>query len=86
MYTPEKSEALVTVVEGGKKLYSMARDNFSNVVVWNPWTEKAAGMGDFAPKDGFKNMLCIEPGSVAGWQSLEPGDAYEGAQTITYHS
>ncbi|KAK0657231.1 galactose mutarotase-like domain-containing protein [Cercophora newfieldiana] len=84
VYTPA-GEA-VTVVEGGKKTYSVTRDNLSNVVVWNPWTDKAAGMGDFEPKDGYKNMLCIEPGSVSGWQSLEPGDAYEGAQTITYYS
>lgn len=53
-------------------------------MVWNPWTEKAAGMGDFAPKDGFKNMICIEAGSVRGWTALEPGDALDGAQTISY--
>ncbi|KAK0632098.1 aldose 1-epimerase [Immersiella caudata] len=85
VYTPV-ANGPVTVAEGGKKTFTVTRDNLSNVVVWNPWTDKAAGMGDFSPKDGFKNMLCIEPGSVSGWQSLEPGDAYEGAQTITYHS
>jgi len=40
-------------------------------------------MGDFAPKDGYKNMLCVEPGSVGTWQVVEPGDAFEGAQTIS---
>lgn len=52
------------------------------MVVWNPWIEKAKGMADFEPKDGYKNMLCVEPGAVATWQVLEPGDAFEGAQTI----
>ncbi|KAK0747959.1 galactose mutarotase-like domain-containing protein [Apiosordaria backusii] len=73
----------VTVTEGGKTLYTVTRDNLSNVVVWNPWVEKAKGMGDFEPKDGYKEMLCVEPGSVGGWQTLEKGDAFEGAQTIS---
>jgi len=86
VYTPADAGAAVTVLEGGKKKFTVTRDNLSNVVVWNPWVDKAAGMADFEPKDGYKNMLCIEPGSVSTWQSLEPGDAFEGAQTITYHS
>lgn len=73
----------MSVVEGGKKTFSVVRDNLNDLVVWNPWTEKAAGMGDFAPKDGWKNMICVEAGSVRGWQTLEAGDAFEGAQTIT---
>lgn len=73
----------MSVVENGKTNFSVTRENLGNVVVWNPWAEKAAGMADFAPRDGFKNMVCIEPGAVGGWQSVEPGDAFEGAQTIT---
>ena len=76
-------QTAVAVLEGGSKKFEVARDNLADVVVWNPWTDKAAGMGDFAPKDGFRNMICVEAGSVKGWQSLEPGDAFEGAQTIT---
>ncbi|KAJ9151934.1 Glucose-6-phosphate 1-epimerase [Pleurostoma richardsiae] len=84
IYTPAKApSAPVAVVEAGKKKYSVVRDNLTDVVVWNPWVEKAAGMGDFSPKDGWKNMVCVEAGSVKGWQTLEPGDAFEGAQTIT---
>lgn len=72
------------MAEGGKTKFTVLRDNLSNVVVWNPWIEKANGLSDFEPKDGYKNMLCIEPGSVSGWQTLEPGDAFEGAQTINF--
>ncbi|KAK3694633.1 galactose mutarotase-like domain-containing protein [Podospora appendiculata] len=83
VYTPSTPPSdPVTVLEGGKTAFTVVRDNLSNVVVWNPWTDKAAGMADFAPKDGFKNMLCVEPGAVGTWQTLEPGDAFEGAQTI----
>lgn len=84
VYTPAKGPSEpVVVTEGGNKVFSVVRDNLTDLVVWNPWTEKAAGMGDFAPKDGFKNMICVEAGSVKAFQTLEPGDAFEGAQTIT---
>ena len=26
--------------------------------------------------------VCVEAGTVAGWQKLDPGDAFEGGQTI----
>jgi glucose-6-phosphate 1-epimerase len=81
VYTPV--EDAVTVSEGGKPKFRVTRDNLSNVVVWNPWTEKAQGIADFAPKEGFRQMLCVEPGAVGAWQSVEGGDAFEGAQTIT---
>lgn len=84
MYTPTSGpSAPVQIVQGGKTVFSVIRDNLNDVVVWNPWAEKAAGIGDFAPKDGYKKMVCVEAGSVRGWQTLEPGDAFEGAQTIT---
>ena len=84
VYTPDTPpQDPVTVSEAGKERFRVVRDNLPDVVVWNPWTEKAGGMADFAPKDGFKAMVCVEAGSVRGWQTLEPGDAYEGAQTIT---
>ncbi|KAK0731336.1 galactose mutarotase-like domain-containing protein [Lasiosphaeris hirsuta] len=85
VYSPA-GDAAVIVTESGAEIFSVTRDNLGNVVVWNPWADKAAGMADFAPNDGFKNMVCVEPGSVSGWQTLEPGDAFEGAQTITLYS
>lgn len=84
MYTPTGGpSAPVEIVQNGKTVFSIVRDNLNDVVVWNPWSEKAAGIGDFAPKDGYKNMVCVEAGSVRGWQTLEPGDAFEGAQVIS---
>ncbi|KAH8844466.1 hypothetical protein MCOR07_010689 [Pyricularia oryzae] len=84
IYTPVGGpRAPVTVLEGGQKTFEVVRDgNLDDVVVWNPWTEKANSIGDFEPKVGFNNMLCIEPGAVRAWQTLEAGDALEGAQTI----
>ncbi|CAK7264388.1 hypothetical protein SEPCBS57363_001044 [Sporothrix epigloea] len=83
IYQPEGGAAQVlTIVEAGHPKYSISRDNLPDAVVWNPWA-KTKDIDDFEPKDGFKNMLCVEPGSVSGWQTLEPGDAFEGAQSIS---
>ncbi|KAH6634166.1 galactose mutarotase-like domain-containing protein [Chaetomium sp. MPI-SDFR-AT-0129] len=81
VYTP--AENTVTVSEGSTEKYRVTRDKFSNVVVWNPWIDKAEGLADFAPKDGYRQMLCIEPGTVDSWQTVEAGDALAGAQTIS---
>ncbi|KAI1404311.1 galactose mutarotase-like protein [Hypoxylon fuscum] len=84
VYTPAKAPShAIQVAEEGETVFTVVRDNLKDVVVWNPWTDKAGGMADFEPKDGFKNMICVEAGSVNGWITLDPGDAFEGAQTIS---
>lgn len=83
VYTPAKGPSHPLVIsEGGKPRFRIVRDNLEDAVVFNPWIEKANSLGDFEPKDGWKNMVCVEPGSVKGWQKLEKGDAFEAAQTI----
>ncbi|KAG9244065.1 putative glucose-6-phosphate 1-epimerase [Calycina marina] len=85
VYTPAGGPSdPVTVSDGRKKLYTVARDNLNEVVIWNPWTD-AKTMGDFKPVDGYKQMICIEPGTVRGWQKLEAGESWEGGQIITAH-
>jgi glucose-6-phosphate 1-epimerase len=78
-----EEEAPLTIAVASAPRFRVTRDNLPNVVVWNPWVDKAKSMGDFEPKDGYTQMLCVEPGAVGGWQSVEGGDAFEGAQTIT---
>lgn len=83
VYTTTKgSKGPITISDSGRQRFRLVRDNLDQVVVWNPWTEKSQGMADFTPKDGWKNMVCVEAGSVVGWQKLDKGDAFEGAQTI----
>ncbi|KAF2689814.1 galactose mutarotase-like protein [Lentithecium fluviatile CBS 122367] len=71
-----------SVVEDGTPRFDVVRDNLQDTVVWNPWIEKAKAMGDFAPDEGYKNMVCVEVGAVKGWQKLEKGEVFEGGQTI----
>ncbi|OAQ73431.1 aldose 1-epimerase family protein [Pochonia chlamydosporia 170] len=83
IYTPSKGPGHPIIIsDSGQPRFRIVRDNLDQVVVWNPWIEKAQAMSDFAPKDGYKNMVCVEAGSVDGWQKLDKGDAFEGAQTI----
>ncbi|RDW69985.1 putative glucose-6-phosphate 1-epimerase [Coleophoma crateriformis] len=83
VYTPAGGPSKPVVVsEAGKKKFSIVRDNLNEVVVWNPWKDGAEEIGDFTPKSGFKNMICVEAGAVKGWQKLEAGETWEGGQVI----
>ncbi|OJD24195.1 hypothetical protein ACJ73_04452 [Blastomyces percursus] len=75
----------IVIVNGddhNSPLFSITRESLDDIVVWNPWIEKAKGMADFAPDDGFKNMICVEAGSVVGWQTLEAGESWECGQVV----
>ncbi|KAI9889091.1 MAG: hypothetical protein M1814_005815 [Vezdaea aestivalis] len=82
VYTSVPKDSTITVAEGTAPRFEITRENLDDVVVWNPWIEKSAGMGDFAPKDGYKTMLCVEAGVVKDWQKLEAGETFEGGQII----
>ena len=43
-----------------------------DVVVWNPWIEKAKAMGDFGD-DEYQHMICVEPGCVRSKPTIPPG-------------
>jgi len=83
VYTPRNGPSSpVVVTEGGKKKFTIVRDNMAQVVVWNPF-EQTVSMVDFAPKNGYKEMICVEAGAVKGWVELRPGETWEGGQVIT---
>jgi D-hexose-6-phosphate mutarotase len=39
-------------------------------------------MGDFGDEE-YKNMICVEPGSVADWVKLGGGQTWTAGQTLT---
>jgi hypothetical protein len=53
----EASPPETKVLANNKPLFTLTRDNFKDVVVWNPYVEGASSMGDFEPKSGWKNMV-----------------------------
>ena len=77
-----KADKNITITDGHKDRFEVTRDGLADVVVWNPWEDKAKGMADFGPTNGWKHMVCVEAGSVGQWNTLEGGDTWEGGQII----
>ncbi|KAJ2003433.1 hypothetical protein GGI04_002967 [Coemansia thaxteri] len=75
---------IVTVTDGGEKI-SIRRFNYKDIVLWNPWAEKAAEMSDFANEE-YPQMICVEAGTVAGSISLSPGQTISCGQILTAES
>mmetsp|Transcript_1134 Transcript_1134/g.1354 ORF Transcript_1134/g.1354 Transcript_1134/m.1354 type:complete len:303 (+) Transcript_1134:131-1039(+) len=71
------------MIELGKVVMNVQRENLPDTVVWNPWIKKSEGMADFEPKKGYMNMLCIEPGHVAEFKNLKSGEKWSGAQILS---
>jgi len=56
-------------------------DGFPDVVVWNPWVERSAGLPDMAPGD-FRRMVCVEAAVAERAVNLAPGERWWGRQTL----
>jgi glucose-6-phosphate 1-epimerase len=55
--------------------------SFPEVVIWNPWREKAAAMSDLAAGD-FRRFLCVEAALIERPVELAPGEQWWGRQTL----
>ncbi|KAJ3217666.1 hypothetical protein HDU67_007489 [Dinochytrium kinnereticum] len=66
----------------GSNTTKVAFSGFNDIVVWNPWIEKAKGMADFQD-DGYLNMVCVEAGKVSSSVSLGPSEEWVGEQTLS---
>ncbi|KAJ3221574.1 hypothetical protein HK099_003389, partial [Clydaea vesicula] len=54
---------------------------FSDVVVWNPWIEKARSMADFDDEE-YKEMVCVEVGAVSKSVSVSSTNSFEAVQEL----
>jgi glucose-6-phosphate 1-epimerase len=54
----------------------------NDVVLWNPWIEKAKKMADL-PDDGYLYYVCVEHGVIKSPPEVAPGGHWEGAQEIS---
>lgn len=52
-----------------------------DVVVWNPWQDKARALPDLPPLD-FRRMLCVEAAAIGQPVVLAPGEQWWGRQTL----
>ena len=56
-------------------------DGFGDWVVWNPWSEGSATLGDMGPGD-YTEMLCVEAARVTDPVVLGPGAVWNGTEVI----
>jgi len=49
---------------GWQRRINIETNNSHSTVVWNPWLDKSARLGDMG-EDGYLKMLCIETGNIA---------------------
>ncbi len=49
---------------GLKRRIRILKSSSHSTVVWNPWVEKSAKMGDFGSDTGYRGMVCVESGNV----------------------
>ncbi|XP_062577784.1 uncharacterized protein LOC134239619 [Saccostrea cucullata] len=71
-------------VEGlgdGKKSVNLVLSNLPDVVVWNPWEDKAKAMSDFGDEE-YKTMICVEAGSVSQSVTAPAGGSVLFTQTL----
>jgi glucose-6-phosphate 1-epimerase len=89
VYTPPTGKDVVDVTFGvgaGKTMKMTATGLVDGLkvpvscVVWNPFKENAAAMGDFG-SDQYVDMICVEPG-ILGNPVLEGGKSAELIQVM----
>jgi glucose-6-phosphate 1-epimerase len=75
IYTDVTGEQVIDDESLGRKIHITSR-GCSTAVVWNPWADIAASMGDLGDDD-YKKMLCVETAN-AGPETVEiaAGDEY----------
>ncbi|XP_054754519.2 uncharacterized protein LOC129260578 [Lytechinus pictus] len=77
-HTPNKHEIRNTI-DGATIV--LEKNNFPDIVVWNPWAEKAKQMSDFGD-DEYTKMICVEAGYVSTPVTLQPEQTFYASQTI----
>ncbi|SNX83116.1 related to Glucose-6-phosphate 1-epimerase [Melanopsichium pennsylvanicum] len=66
----------------GKGVEVTRSKELKDTVVWNCAEEGNKTIGDLE-EDGWKKYVCVEPGSVHGFESLQKGAFWKAEQTLT---
>lgn len=66
----------------GTSATHIAADDFGDWVVWNPWRDAAAKLGDMPPDD-YRRFVCVEAARVESPIMLAPGTEWTGVETMT---
>ncbi len=69
------------VLDDGGRALQIDQENFTDVVVWNPWEAGAAALADMPDKD-FRRMLCVEAAAVKNPITLAADAQWWGRQSL----
>ncbi|GAA5921896.1 hypothetical protein JCM1841_000968 [Sporobolomyces salmonicolor] len=69
--------------EGKSGAVEVHKKNLADVVLWNPGPEKGAAMADME-ENGASRYVCLEPGQVSSWATLDPGASWEGSIELAF--
>jgi D-hexose-6-phosphate mutarotase len=63
---------------------SITSEGSGSVVVWNPWTEKAASMGDMH-EEGYREFVCVETANALNDAvTLQPSERHTLKMSVEY--
>ena len=75
VYVNTLAECVIDDARLGRRIH-IAKQGSASTVVWTPWGQKAAAMGDYTA-DGWRSMLCVESANAAdNVLTLRPGEAH----------
>ena len=66
---------------GGRLTFS--KTNLPDCVVWNPWEERAGGMGDLGAEN-WAGFVCVEAGQCVTPVTLGPGQQWSARHRLGY--
>lgn len=75
IYQDSEGPVIVTDQKGGRQL-RVSKTGSRSTVLWNPWIEKSASLGDMG-SDGYRHMLCVEAANAGNdTVTLAPGERH----------
>ena len=64
IYIDTEADCVIEDVGFKRRIHITKRGSHTNIV-WNPWIEKSARMGDFGSDLGYRGMVCVESANAA---------------------
>ena len=78
----DTSNTIKVLDENKRRILIIDRTGSNTAVVWNPWTEKAAGLGDL-PNEAYQDFVCVEAANALNdVRILAPGAQHSLSTTI----
>jgi len=77
VYLDSTADCLIDDLRWARRI-RIHKSSSRSTVVWNPWIEKAAKMGDFGSATGYLDMVCVESANAADdVVTVAPGDEHQ---------